>query len=1055
MLRTFTHGSPSGVDLEKFEVYPALHVVYTGSTYENTSKEYSFEVYILDLPPDKAKKIENQTQLVSNAEQVAEDILSDMMNGGRVFDFGHLYTVSNASTTPLEETTSNSLAGILLTITIEVGFTFDSCNAPLIGVTPSGSEFPAASSSGLLEVRTQDGVPTVSKVTTIIVSNGTLVDNGLGVVTIDTDIPTNVYLPLTGGTLTGDLDVDADLTVTGEITADSNFISSDSTLVAATTGAGTILLRPNGKGVGLGQVILDAAGKLTTSGEAQVGGELNMSTNKITSLSAGSANLDAVNFQQFTDAITGILLYKGVWDADTNNPALASGVGDVGSYYIVSVSGITDLDGITDWVVGDWAVFSATEWQKIDNTSILGGVGTGGQLSKWTGSGTSRTLGDSIIAEIGSNIGIDTTSAPANLTLGDGTVSKVIRVYYSDGSYVDINGYGIVMNRGDSYIRPSGTGTQNMHFGTDANEWNNIAQRFSNLLLIYSGGLEKLRMDSSGRVGLGTNNPQSKLHIESGSGGAYTPNANHDDITIEGSSNLGIQFFGTEASYQYIAFGDPISVNIGYIRYQHGVDEMRFRTAGADKLVIASDGKVGIGIMIPTAKLHIHSGTTNTTALFESSDSAALIKIKDDTSELFVGTDAGVCFIGFNSAPDVNNLTILANGNVGIGTTAPAQKLEVFEGYMRIGDASNTGYGIEFERNNSIVGLVNTANNRVNIQASNNRDVELRDTAGTGNLILKDGGNVGIGTITPAVALDVNGGVRIGEDLGGELITNGDFSATGTDLVVDGDFPSGTTAWSLFNSTLESGGVRIQNPDAVTNAYISQGILGSPSGKSFVLTYDVISTNGALLAIEQLSSISLDTSTTGTNRKLYFTWDRANDGLIIKRQSANLVDITIDNVKLEELGADWTIINNGTSASFFGENKAQLVSSGGDYTDVTQLQTIDLGAAYKYSFEVVDYVVGAAFFQIGGATVVSGINADGVYSGYYTSPTGNDHLLFKRGGVTDLGITNVSVMEVDAPSSSIEGTMRYRKDANNSYVDMCMQTGSSTYAWVNIKTNNW
>jgi hypothetical protein len=143
LLKTFTHGSPSGVDLEKFEVYPALHLVYTGATYENTSKEYSFEVYILDLPPDKAKKIENQTQLVSNAEQVAEDILADMMNGDNVFNFSDLYTVTNASTTPLEETTSNSLAGILLTISIEVGYTFDSCNAPLIGVTPSGSQTPS------------------------------------------------------------------------------------------------------------------------------------------------------------------------------------------------------------------------------------------------------------------------------------------------------------------------------------------------------------------------------------------------------------------------------------------------------------------------------------------------------------------------------------------------------------------------------------------------------------------------------------------------------------------------------------------------------------------------------------------------------------------------------------------------------------------------------------------------------------------------------------------------------------------------------------------------
>ena len=214
LLKTFTHGSPSGVDLEKFEVYPALHLVYTGATYENTSKEYSFEVYILDLPPDKAKKIENQTQLVSNAEQVAEDILADMMNGGNVFNFSDLYTVTNASTTPLEETTSNSLAGILLTIGIEVGYAFDSCNAPLSGVTPSGSTFPVAGASGLRIVEV-DGSPDVSNVTKIIVSNGTLVDNGSGVVTLTTGGGG-------GGTLAGLTDVD----VTG--VANNNTLVYDS-----------------------------------------------------------------------------------------------------------------------------------------------------------------------------------------------------------------------------------------------------------------------------------------------------------------------------------------------------------------------------------------------------------------------------------------------------------------------------------------------------------------------------------------------------------------------------------------------------------------------------------------------------------------------------------------------------------------------------------------------------------------------------------------------------------------------------------------------------------
>lgn len=138
-LQSFSHGSPSGVDLDKFELYPTMHVVYTGATYDSTSKEYSFEVYILDLPADKADKIDNQQQMVSNAEQVAEDILADMRNGDNVFDFDHLYSVTSAFTTPLEETTSNSLSGILLTLSIEVGYTYDACNAPLVGVSPTGS----------------------------------------------------------------------------------------------------------------------------------------------------------------------------------------------------------------------------------------------------------------------------------------------------------------------------------------------------------------------------------------------------------------------------------------------------------------------------------------------------------------------------------------------------------------------------------------------------------------------------------------------------------------------------------------------------------------------------------------------------------------------------------------------------------------------------------------------------------------------------------------------------------------------------------------------------
>jgi len=130
-LKTFSHGSPSAVDLDKFEIYPLLHLVYTGATYDTNQKVYSFEVYIFDSPPSKTDKIAYQTEVISDAELVAEDILADMRTGGNVFTFDYNYVVTSASTTPLEETQSNVLAGILLDISIGVGYDHASCDTPL------------------------------------------------------------------------------------------------------------------------------------------------------------------------------------------------------------------------------------------------------------------------------------------------------------------------------------------------------------------------------------------------------------------------------------------------------------------------------------------------------------------------------------------------------------------------------------------------------------------------------------------------------------------------------------------------------------------------------------------------------------------------------------------------------------------------------------------------------------------------------------------------------------------------------------------------------------
>jgi len=91
----------------------------------------------------------------------------------------------------------------------------------------------------------------------------------------------------------------------------------------------------------------------------------------------GVASLDAggkVPVSELPAAVLGAISYQGTWNASTNTPTLTSSVGTKGYYYVVDVSGNTNLNGITDWVIGDWAIFNGSVWQKVDNTDAVTSV---------------------------------------------------------------------------------------------------------------------------------------------------------------------------------------------------------------------------------------------------------------------------------------------------------------------------------------------------------------------------------------------------------------------------------------------------------------------------------------------------------------------------------------------------------------------------------------------------------------------------------------------------------------------------------------------------------
>jgi len=134
-----------------------------------------------------------------------------------------------------------------------------------------------------------------------------------------------------------------------------------------------------------GNYITSLAGEATASGPGAAAVTLSNSAviSKVLTgfnvLSGSVTSTDTIltafgKLQGQVEALVGGLQYQGTWDANANVPTLTSGVGVDGYFYIVSVAGNTNLDGITEWNVGDWAVFHDTGWQKVDNTESVTSV---------------------------------------------------------------------------------------------------------------------------------------------------------------------------------------------------------------------------------------------------------------------------------------------------------------------------------------------------------------------------------------------------------------------------------------------------------------------------------------------------------------------------------------------------------------------------------------------------------------------------------------------------------------------------------------------------------
>ena len=178
-------------------------------------------------------------------------------------------------------------------------------------------------------------------------------------------------------------------------------------------------------------------------------------------------------------SLTGGLSYQGTWNASTNSPTLASSVGTQNNYYIVGTSGSTNLNGITDWVVGDWLIFNGSVWQKIDTTDLV--VSVAGR----TGAVTLTT------ADV-SGLGTIATQASSNVSITGGSITGITDLAVADGGTGASTASGARTNLGlvigTDVLAPTGSAASLTSFPTFNQNTTGTASNVTGTVAVANGG---------------------------------------------------------------------------------------------------------------------------------------------------------------------------------------------------------------------------------------------------------------------------------------------------------------------------------------------------------------------------------------------------------------------------------------------------------------------------------------------------------------------------------------------------------------------------------------
>jgi hypothetical protein len=192
---------------------------------------------------------------------------------------------------------------------------------------------------------------------------------------------------------------------------------------------------------------------------------------------------------------------------------------------------------------------------------------------------------------------------------------------------------------------------------------------------------ERMRLDNSGALGIGTTNPAYKL-------------------TVSAPDNNGVLISsGNDSHTGFLYFGDTASNTVGALSYDHSSNAMRFQTAGSERARITSGGDFGIGTSSPSSKLDLR-GTSDT--------AGATIQVVGNTvSSLLLGQNADGGVIRGQGGTDVLSFWTGGSGDTGAGQSGSEKARITGSGDLLVG-TTTSGARLTVSATNNACSFFNT-----------------------------------------------------------------------------------------------------------------------------------------------------------------------------------------------------------------------------------------------------------------------------------------------------------------------------------------------------------